>query len=230
MQVTDEQLDAFRRDGWVLLRDVVAPEAVDRVRALLESHRREHEHEAAPTGKGGGKDGYGDPNSDVSRDYFLSVPGVAEWHREVGLYDAAQALLGVDDATVVRDRLFLKAPGVGERTMWHQDGPFTQEATGDLVVLWIPLAIDGEAGAPLRLASGSHRGPAMLESGLSWWLDVIGPEFEVVEEGDVERRYKVETAVASVGDIVALHGRVVHASEPNRSSSERVAYSVRFSA
>ena len=232
MQVAAEDVRAFRRDGWVVLRHVVTPADVARLGALLDGHRHRHGGDVVdePSAAGGGKDGYGDPNSDVSRDYFLSVPGVAEWHHEVGLYDAARALLGVDEVRVVRDRLFVKEPGVGERTMWHQDAPFTHEATGELVVLWIPLAIDGAAGAPLRIACGTHTGPAILESGLSWWLEVIGPEFEVVEEADIEDRYRVETALASVGDIVVLHGQVVHSSEPNRSASERVAYSVRLSA
>jgi ectoine hydroxylase-related dioxygenase (phytanoyl-CoA dioxygenase family) len=230
--------ESFRRDGWVLLRGALTPGDVARVATLLEQHRHGHvagdtpsgaqEGAAADRGKDGGKDGYGDPNSDVSRDYFLKVPAVADWHRQVGLHQIAGALLGAESTVVVRDRMFVKAPGVGERTMWHQDGPFTQEAAGELVVLWIPLAIDGEAGAPLQMANGSHNGPAMLESGLAWWNDIIGNDSTIIEEGDVERLYPVRTAVASVGDIVALHGHVLHASLPNRSTTERVAYSVRL--
>lgn len=226
-------VDGFRRDGWTLIRGALTPADVARLAGLIDDHRFAHADDAVPdtadgTEKEGGKDGYGDPNSDVSRDFFATVPGVAEWHREVGLHKVAGALLGVEETEAVRDRLFVKAPGEGERTMWHQDAPFTPEATGELVVLWIPLSIDGADAAPLLLACGSHHGPPMIESGLAWWRTVIGTETGVVEEADIAGLYRVEEAVASVGDVVALHGKVLHASKPNRSLSERVAYSVRL--
>ena len=63
----------------------------------------------------------------------------------------------------VRDRLFIKAPGSADRTMWHQDQPLTQEAPGDLVVLWIPLVID-EGAAPLRVARASQHGKVLGRS------------------------------------------------------------------
>jgi hypothetical protein len=223
--VGPQDVDAFRRDGWTTARGVLAPTVLARLAALVDAHRRVH---AGDVVTDDGVHGYGDPNSDVSRDFFLRVPGVNDLHRELGLFEIAEALLGVASARVVRDRIFIKAPGVGERTMWHQDGAFTHEAEGDLVILWIPLAIDGADGAPLRMASGSHYGPPMIESGLAWWRETIGDQFAVVEEADVEQQYRVETALASVGDVVALHGKVLHASLPNRSPSERVAYSVRF--
>lgn len=233
-RVTQTDVDDFRRDGWVMLRDELTSADVARLADLIDAHRRDHAHDGA-TGKSGatadnerGGDGYGDPNSDVSRDFFATVPGVLEWHREVGLHEVAGTLLGVNETRAVRDRLFVKAPGLGERTMWHQDGPFTHEAPGELVVLWIPLAIDGADAAPLRIACGSQSGPPTIESGLAWWRSVIGTEFAVVEEADIEELYRVATALASVGDVVALHGQVLHASQPNRSPSERVAYSVRF--
>jgi ectoine hydroxylase-related dioxygenase (phytanoyl-CoA dioxygenase family) len=233
MRVTAADVHALRADGFAVLRGALDRDDVGRLAAVLDSHR------LAPVGApvggpaadadrtGLGHDGYGDVNSPDSRDFFLRVPEVAAWHDEVGLAGAAAALLGTAGARAVRDRLFVKTPDGGERTMWHQDQPLTQEATGDLVVLWVPLAIEDGA-APLVIARGSHGGPKMIESGIAWWRHVDGTDSAVVEAADIEERFDVVTATASVGDVVALHGLVLHASEPNHSPAERAALSTRF--
>jgi ectoine hydroxylase-related dioxygenase (phytanoyl-CoA dioxygenase family) len=102
------------------------------------------------------------------------------------------------------------------------------EATDALVVMWIPLAIDGEAGAPLRVARASQHGPKMIESGIATWRHKDGTDAEVVDASVIEDTFEVVTAQASVGDIVALHGFVLHSSLPNMSPSDRVALSTRF--
>ena len=128
----------------------------------------------------------------------------------------------------MRDRLFLKAPGVGERTLWHQDTPLTREATTPLVVLWTLLTGGGPENAPLRVAVGSHRGGVVLESGLAHFRSLTGPGTTLLDATEIERRHEVATVPARWGDVVALDGLVLHASLPNPSPVERLAYAVRY--
>jgi hypothetical protein len=222
--VSDSDVESFQRDGFAILRGGLTAGDVARLAELIADHRSEH----APEAPGSGNfDAYGDVNSGASRDFFAKVPSVAAWQIDAGLPDAAAELLGTERARVVRDRLFVKEPNGGERTMWHQDQPLTEEAQDGLVVLWIPLAIDENA-APLVIARGSQHGPEMIESGIAWYRDYLGAQGAVVEASDIEETHEVVTARVSVGDVVALHGGVLHASEPNHSGTERVALSVRL--
>jgi ectoine hydroxylase-related dioxygenase (phytanoyl-CoA dioxygenase family) len=224
VRVMQADVDSFREDGFTVLRGVLDTDDVVRLAQAINEHRQAEADGTSPDDDGG----YGSYNSDTSRDFFLRVPAVARWHAETETATAAAALLETASARPVRDRLFVKSAGDGAGTMWHQDHPLTKEASGELVVMWIPLAIDGEAGAPLRVARASQHGPKMIESGIATWRHVEGTDAEVVEADVIENQFEVVTAAASVGDIVALHGFVLHASLPNRSASERVALSTRF--
>ena len=222
MKMKDDDLQAFRRDGFVVLGSVLSKSAVDRLARIIDLHR---------TSDPAAETGYGTVDSEVSRDYFEKSQDLPIWLADNGLPPAASALLGATGARPVRDRLFIKAPGTDERSMWHQDEPLTKEAAAAIVVLWIPLTQGAVNAAPLQVAIGSHRtSQPVLETGLASWRAVTGPDTALVEVSDIERKYDVVTVKADVGDVVALDGLVLHASQTNNSPVERIAYSVRFAA
>lgn len=217
MEVAGGLVEAFGRDGFAVCDQVLTPEAVERLAQIIGAHRAAND----------GAEGYGTVDSGVSRDLFVE-PAMADWLDDNALASLAARLLGADAVEPVRDRLFVKAPNGGARTQWHQDGPLTKEAGPALVVLWVPVAFDGVDAAPLQVVPGSQRGERVIEKGLAAYRSLTGPDTAVLEASEIHARYDVVTVDVRLGDVVALDGLVLHASLPNDSPVERLAYSVRF--
>ena len=141
--LTEDQIAAFRRDGFVKLPGVISPEAAARLRQVMARRLGE----AFQTTLDGGADGRFLSlemvwlEDDVLRAFTVS-PRIA---------GICGALLGADAVRLYHDNVLSKEPGCG-RTPWHYDAHHFPLATNDVVTAWIPAQAIPRAMGPLAFA------------------------------------------------------------------------------
>lgn len=126
--------------------------------------------------------------------------------------------LGLDDPTPVQSMLIYKPPEVGGVVRWHQDETYLRASPGPLIGLWWAFEDANADNGALTVAPGQHHEPVRLafrRDGRRTWHETLDERPLALEP---TRVLEVEA-----GTLVAFHGRLPHASAPNRSSRSRVA-------
>lgn len=146
MLLSDEQRQAFKRDGAVILRNVFDTDVVlDLRRAVFEDVKSESTSKRIFTKPGG----IGRYVSDAW------VSAHSEALRHFAWSDAAASIacffLETRSARFLYDSWIIKYPGTMDPTPWHQDWGFL----GRLVSLWVPLDSVPESSS-VEVIRGSH--------------------------------------------------------------------------
>lgn len=126
--------------------------------------------------------------------------------------------LGLPDPRPVQSMLIYKPPEVGGIVRWHQDETYLRASPGPLIGLWWALEDADAHNGALRVAPGQHCEPprvAFRREGRRTWHETLDERPLLLDDA---RTLEVEA-----GTLIAFHGRLPHASEPNRSSRSRVA-------
>jgi len=147
----NRQVDAYRKDGHILLREVcpatVLPVYRDAILATAQQHNREERQLAD-------RDTYGKA--------FLQTMNLWQHDETVRAFVLAKrfagiaaALMGVERVRLYHDQALFKEAG-GGFTPWHQDQHYWPLATDNTITMWMPLVdVKLEMGT-LHFASGSH--------------------------------------------------------------------------
>lgn len=126
--------------------------------------------------------------------------------------------LGLPDPRPVQSMLIYKPPEVGGVVRWHQDETYLRASPGPVIGLWWAFEDATAENGALQVAPGQHHEPPRLafrREGRRTWHETLD-----------ERPLPVEgarTLEVEAGTLIAFHGRLPHASAPNRSSRSRVA-------
>jgi ectoine hydroxylase-related dioxygenase (phytanoyl-CoA dioxygenase family) len=146
------QIDQFQRDGYIKLKEVLSPEALDYYRNAIIRLVREQSQDMPPLEE---RTTYGKAflqitnlwlRSEIARNLVFSKR----------LARIATELLRTRGVAIYHDQALCKESG-GGHTPWHVDQFYWPLATGKTVTAWIPLhAVPLEQG-PLTFAVGSHR-------------------------------------------------------------------------
>jgi len=211
--LSDEALDAYRRDGFVLLRRVLDPDVVAAARphliAALQRHWPAQERSA-------------DERDDAYSRAFVQITKVGLENADVRAFThawrigrVAAELMGVRGVRIYCEDWLLKQPRAGV-TPWHQDSCVFPFDTAAAITAWIPIHdIEASMGLP-RYARGSHA------SGLA-------PVENISEESDreftrliAERGFAVtDVPPVAAGDVCFHDGLTIHGAWPNESSQLR---------
>ncbi|KAG2450445.1 hypothetical protein HYH02_004947 [Chlamydomonas schloesseri] len=245
--LSDSVLLRYERDGFVVTRNLLSPDAVlqlrndceaevnmrrldslrHRVRVLcpgVDANEITTEAEARAALQKGASDPLG----------FLQFFNLHRSNETVArvalgqeLAAVAAQLLGVRRVRVYQDSLFLKEPGFAE-TNWHSDLRMAPFDTNQLVTAWIPLrpvrgarSSNGSKSPPdsgLMFAAGSHR-----DFALPFWHDMDGRDLS--DRGYVMK----DCGPMEMGDVSWHHGWVLHCAAPQPlGTPPRLALSVAF--
>ncbi|MDB5429983.1 MAG: phytanoyl-CoA dioxygenase [Caulobacter sp.] len=221
-RVTEGERQAFRRDGAVILRRVIQPawiermrEAVDRVLAAPGPAAVEYT-EAGASGRYLG-------------DFFtwLRDPDFKAFALASPLPALAQQLMQSREVTFFYDQLLVKEPRTREETPWHQDLPYWPLRGADILSLWVAFdPVTAESGA-MRYVGGSHL-PGRLYAptafgNRSGFADILAkgalPPFPPMSE-EIAGADLIVCAVEP-GDVVVHHPLTFHWSPGNLSVDAR---------
>ena len=220
--VTDEMIEAYQRDGAVLVKGLWA-DWVDVIAAGIARNMDEPGEYAAENLKPGEGGRFFDDYCNWQR-----IPEFTEVIMKSEAAAVAAALMGSDTVQVFHDHVLVKEPGTSKATPWHQDGPYYFVEGQQNVSLWSP--VDPVTEASLRCVAGSHQWerevlPTRWLSETAFYPD---PEkYMPVPDPDAEGMKVLEWAMEP-GDAVAFNYRTLHGARGNTTQNRRRAFSLRL--
>ncbi|MES2967588.1 MAG: phytanoyl-CoA dioxygenase family protein [Pseudomonadota bacterium] len=220
--VTDDMIQAYQRDGVVLVKGLWA-DWVDTLRAGVERNMDDPSEFGAENLKPGEGGRFFDDYCNWAR-----IPEFETVIRQSDVADVAARLMGSDRVQLFHDHVLVKEPGTSKPTPWHQDGPYYFVEGRQTVSFWSPL--DPVREASLRCVAGSHLWEKEVLP--TRWLAETSfyPNPEVympVPDPDAEGMRVLEWQMEP-GDAVAFHYRTLHGARGNDAATRRRAFSLRL--
>jgi len=218
--LTREQIQSFRRDGHVLLREVCSPAEIAFYRtAIIETSRRIHP-ERRPFEE---RDTFGKAFVQT-QNLRLADSRVREFVLARRFARIAAELMGTDGVRIFHDQSLFKEPGQGRNlTPWHQDLYYWPLSTHLACGLWMPLVdVDPDMGG-MMFANESHLLGSLGPHSIS---DESQAHFEKVIDSRELR--VVRPSPMRAGDATFHFGWTLHAAEGNASPKTREAMVVSY--
>jgi ectoine hydroxylase-related dioxygenase (phytanoyl-CoA dioxygenase family) len=214
----------FRRDGVVVLRGVLSPEALHTLAAGVERNL----HDLSPLGMNATKPG--DPGAFVE-DFrnWQRIPEYAEAIAASELPALAGELMGAETVRLFHDHLLVKEAGTRDPSPWHQDQPYYSIDGRQTVSFWIPLDPVARA-STLEFVAGSHaEGRWYMPRSFVKKTAMVFDEGALEEVPDVESdrgAWPIVGWALEPGDAVAFDMLTLHAA--GGSPTRRRAFSLRL--
>ena len=218
LAMSQEQREAYFRDGFVAVPGAVPPEMLAKIRAksseFLDKSR-------AFTGPNEFFDLGAKHSADSPHVRRLRKPVDADpyfWEAASGdvMTSVAADLVG-PDVKFHSCKLNYKWPGSGELVKWHQDINAWPHTNYSPVTLGIHLDDVGEDEGPLACVPGSHEGPLYSQFGADrQWTGHLSAEDEARAGLD-----KAVNLTGPAGTVIAINCRTIHASFANKTNRVR---------
>lgn len=225
-RLTEPQVEAFRRDGVVIVEDAVSPGQFDAVRrdfaAWVEESRR---HDAAY-----GEMIDGRPRFDLEPGHSAERPALRRVAAPADISDAYLEVMADSRMTdLVADligpdvrfhhcKINSKLPGAATEVKWHQDFLYDPHSNTDMVTALLMLDEVTQENGPLEVVPGSHKGPLH-----SLWHDGVFTG-AVAEETAAAPAGETVSCTGPAGAVCLMHGCLLHGSAANRSERPRTLF------
>ncbi len=200
----------FQTQGYAFPIDILSPREAREARAAFETaeHRATRDDEKREA---------------LGRHCSWVLPFADALMRHPAVLDAVTAVLG-PNLLVWGSEFFVKEPGTPDFVSWHQDLHYWGLAADEEVTVWLALSPATPESGCMRFLPGSHtqrvahRDTFAKDNMLS-----RGQEVDV----EVDDLQAVDV-VLQPGQASLHHGRLFHASHPNRSADRRIGFAVRY--
>ena len=202
-KLTDAQVEAFHRDGFVSPIDVFSEEEALALRARLE----EAEAKWPEAFEGAARN-----------NAHLNLTCLDEIVHDSRLVDAIEDLIGPDIlnyGTV----LFIKEPHDPGFVSWHQDARYMGLEPHVGVTAWVALSHSNDESGCMQMIPGSH-GEIREHDDTYGETNILtrGQEVQGVDES------QAVSLTLRPGQMSIHSARVIHASQPNRSDDRRIGF------
>ena len=216
---------AYQRDGVVVLRNLVSPEALELLRQGVASNMAcpgPWANEYTPSGAAG-----------RFFDDYVNWQRFAQF-AEVGtrgpVPEAALDLMGGSSCRLFHEHVLVKEAETKEVTPWHHDDPYYGIDGLLNVSIWIPLDPIPESVA-LRFIAGSHKWnqrfiPQRFKDQTAYVAAAHG--FVHLPSSEQLAAHTVTSAPVQLGDAVAFHYRTLHAAPGTAGSGVQLRRAVSF--
>ncbi|WP_153799816.1 phytanoyl-CoA dioxygenase family protein [Foetidibacter luteolus] len=209
--VSPTEIEAFRKNGHVLIPAVLNQEEVTAYRGVIASAAARYNEEKR---KMEDRDTYGKA--------FLQIMNLWVVDEDVKKFTLAKRfakiaadLLGVDNVRIYHDQALFKEPGGGP-TPWHQDQYYWPIDTHNTVTLWMPMVdIDVDMGM-LTFASGSHTKGYVFDTAISDESETAFDNFVKDNQYNIVRPNHM-----NAGDATFHYGFTIHNAPGNNSDMMR---------
>ena len=207
--LTPQQIEAYRRDGYVAPLRVMSEDAALALRARLE------EAEAAAGGPLQGK---------LRFKPHLIFTFLDDLVRNDRLLDGVEDVLGPDLLCWASSFFTKEARDPGYVT-WHQDSTYWGLSDPDVTTAWVALSESTRANGCMRVIPGSHTRDQIghtdthAEANMLSRGQVVNCEVDESEAVDL---------VLRPGEMSLHHVRLIHGSEPNATDDRRIGFAIRY--
>jgi ectoine hydroxylase-related dioxygenase (phytanoyl-CoA dioxygenase family) len=227
MVLTPAQIDAFRRDGFLVVPEAVSPAQLQALRAEIVGWIDESRAHRAPFGP---PTVDGRPRFDMGAEHTADRPALRrinnpsdisaaylEVMRASRMTDMVADLIG-PDVKFHHCKINLKLTGARTEVLYHQDFAYTPHTNDDIVTALLFLDdIDATNGA-LTVVPGSHRGPVYSLFDGETFTGAVAP---AIEQDLLARSVP---CYGPAGAVCLMHTRLAHGSAANRGASSRGLY------
>ena len=200
----------YQRDGYYFPLQAMSSAEAGEYRAELEAC--EHRYQSD------------DRLSRILRRYpNLVLPFVDEISRRRDITDVVAQILG-PDLLVLDCPFFIKEANSTSFVSWHQDLHYWGLQGDQEVTVWVALSDASSASGCMRFVAGSHH--QRVEHADTFADDNLltrGQEVQI----EVDESTATDVALAA-GQASLHHGRVFHASHPNRTDDRRIGLAIRY--
>lgn len=213
-EVTDEMKKCFDEQGYLLLRGLLSPEELKKVRNVLENTDMIKKH----------RYGIPDASGRMPRMVLWRAPGsdvTGMICRCEKVVTTSEKLLG-GEVYHYSSKVIMKDPMVGGRQEWHQDYGYWYKnglLYPDALSVFIPVDRCNKANGCLQILPGSHV-CGRIEHGMV--AGQTGADLERVKE--LEQKLPKHYVEMEAGDALFFHSNVLHCSDPNDSPNRRWAF------
>jgi len=230
--LTQDQIDFFDANGYLVVEDVVTPAQLAALRAdfaawVEESRARNASYGEMVDGRA---------RFDLEPGHSAETPGlrrvsspieVSKAYHEVmassRMVEAVADLIG-PNVKLHHTKINSKLPGTATKVEWHQDFPFTPHSNDDVVTALLMVDEVTDENGPLEVVPGSHKGP--IEP---LWHN--GRFTGAVDRPTTERCItQAVRCTGPAGAVCLMHTRLLHGSAPNNSTRPRTLFIVVYSA
>lgn len=209
------QVQDYRRDGYLFPLDVFDVDEVTAMRAALAVARED----AAAAGL------EADLPALLRTNVHYLLPFVCDAARGAPMLDRVASILG-PDLLLWSAEFFIKRARSDKIVSWHQDLTYWGLGeTDEEMTAWLALSdVDVESGC-MRFVPGSHRQAILPHRDTFADNNLLSRGQEVAVEVDEDDAVDV---LLQPGQVSFHHGRIFHASGPNRSDHDRIGLVFRF--
>ncbi|TKI08547.1 phytanoyl-CoA dioxygenase family protein [Martelella alba] len=222
--ISQRDKDAFARDGAVIIRGAFSRQWLDSVaQGIAENVSQPSDH---------GR--YTDPETNLffqDSDNWRRIAAFRQFVFDSPAKYIAAALMGAHTLNFLHDHVLYKLPGATQRTLWHQDQPYSPVEGNDYCTIWLPVdPVDQQTA--LEFIAGSHRWgkwfrPQAFATGQlrdgddEQWA--IPPDIEAARAD-----YPIISWPLEPGDCLVFHGLTLHGAAGNPSARPRRVLSTRW--
>ena len=223
MILNDEQINRYKQDGALVIREVFKPwinilrEGFEEVLKNPGPHARENVSKKE--------------NGRFFEDY-CNWHRIPEFIKFVKESPAAQIVAEATNSKSIQafhDHIFVKEPDTNKLTPWHQDMPYYCVDGNDTGSYWIPLdEVDKEN--TLKVILGSHNWPKLVQP-TKWsndkpWYKNKSDFMDMPNIESFEKEIMIPDL--NLGDAVLFNFKIVHGTSGNSTKNRRRAFSMRF--
>ena len=226
MQLSNEQVEQFWEDGFIILKNLLSPDEVTSLLAHAEwvasgvaSHIPKGQLQVEPNVAAGEAQAENHADSLRKMSHLAFYDKGFESHaRNSKILDIIESLLG-PDIKLYQDQLFMKPPRIGSRQRYHQDMPLGFYIDPpDMVTCWAALTDSTIENGCVWMLPGTHRFGIIEQS--KW------AEYEQMSvEGTLAEECPLEL---KAGDCSFHHGLILHSSRPNLTHQRRRGYATHY--
>ena len=215
--LTRDQAERYRREGYVVVEDLVAAETLAELRRVTEeivatahgvtSHTNVLDLEPSHTPER--------PRVRRIKSPHLAHPFYWDMAGHPPVMAAIEPLIGPDIRVRPGGKVNLKSAGYGAPVEWHQDWAFYPHTNDDVLAVGILLDDVDEDNGPMMVLPGSHLGPIHdhhANGAFCGGIDLARTPLDL--SGAV-------ALTAPAGSVTIHHARLVHGSAVNRSDRPR---------
>ena len=227
-----QQVEAWDRDGYLVLPDVIAPDKLSELQAVVAAWRDESRHHDAPYGETID----GRPRFDIEPSHRADRPALRRVASPIEVSDefldlmrtspAADAVAQLVGPNIKHNntKLNTKLPGAGTTVAYHQDFVFQPHSNEDLIAVLFFLDDVTLENGPLEVVPGSHRGPIHEHWHDGVFTGAVAPDIAAAGQRRAVR------CTGPAGSACLMHTRLLHGSAPNVSDRQRTLFIAEYCA
>ncbi|HQR74488.1 MAG TPA: phytanoyl-CoA dioxygenase family protein [Sulfurovum sp.] len=234
MRLSDEQLQQFRQDGFIHIKQFAGAEQCEAILDVAKAHLK-HKIEPIETeiGYHEGSKAFRTDEKDYtsqSRESFVTVRRLRQvysrdilfktWMEDANIRPILQQILNdtVVLTTAHHNSIMTKMPHQGTATSWHQDRRYWRYSDDNLVSVWLALDAEHSQNGVLEFIPGSHT------------MKFSPEQFDDKEyfREDTEQNKTLITQKVSMdlkkGDIVIFHALLLHRANQNSTDKAKISF------